>query len=813
MSYSQEQIILEKGWRYKNSNDTIWKKCKIPNSIFNILFSDSLIQNPFYSNNEESLQSVGRASYQFKTEFQINDQFFENSKQVLILNGIDTYADIYLNEKRIQTCDNAFRSWNINIKEFLQVGKNEILIDFHSAEIESQKRYNQLNPVLPGGERVMTRKPQYHFGWDFGPKFIGCGIMDIPKINSYSTFRIIHHSIQTTKLNQYYADIELVLEIDSEVDEKKSIQWSLDNQIFSNTLQLKKGINYYRSKQKLKNPKLWWPNGSGDTYLYNTRIIFSDKHSNIIKNFKTGIRKIDLINKKDKWGTSFYFQVNGVPVFAKGANYIPQSIFQDRTHNHIQILQDAKDCNFNMIRVWGGGNYESDSFYEACDRLGIMVWQDFMYACAMYPGDNDFLNNARIEADEQVKRLSRFASIALWCGNNENNEAWHRWGWQIGLSSDTKEKFWNDYKKLFLEILPTSVSTFSNQNLYWESSPLFGRGDKRFLTEGDAHDWGVWHDEMNFESFEQRVPRFMSEAGFQSLPTLTTVRSFAPEEQLNLESKSLLSHQKHPRGNKLINDYLQRDLPTPKNFEELIYLNQLNQAEGIGLGIKAHRRAKPYCMGTLYWQFNDCWPGISWSSRDYYGRWKALQHKTKELYQPILLTVRESDEVVEIFASSDYLEEVKITARIKLIILDKEELIDENIEIKLNSNYSGRIFSFDLKKYKKQFDAKNAILYFEWNYKNQKSYALHFFEKLKNVNLLNPKFNIENINKTNQGFEFDLSSDQFAKAAYIKEDDLYSFFPNFLDLAPGRKVRILCKTSLPEIGNIKINSLYDYLNQ
>ena len=287
-----------------------------------------------------------------------------------------------------------------------------------------------------------------------------------------------------------------------------------------------------------------------------------------------------------------------------------------------------------MIRIWGGGQYETDQFYSKCDQLGLLVWQDFMFACGMYPGDQDFMENVRLEAEEQVKRISAHPCVAIWCGNNENNEGWQRWGWQIGLDASTKNRLWNDYTHLFNQLLPKIVKENSNSNSYWESSPLFGRGDSKFRTEGDAHDWGIWHDEMKFEEFEQRIPRFMSEMGFQALPALTTIKTFAPEEDLNLDSKSLLAHQKHPRGNKLIYEYLQRDLPSPTNFKSLIYLNQLNQAEGIGLSITAHRLAKPYCMGTLYWQFNDCWPVISWSSFDVWGGWKSLQHKNKNIFQP-----------------------------------------------------------------------------------------------------------------------------------------------------------------------------------
>lgn len=364
-----------------------------------------------------------------------------------------------------------------------------------------------------------------------------------------------------------------------------------------------------------------------------------------------------------------------------------------------------------------------------------------------------------------------------------------------------------------MEILPTSVATFSNRNSYWESSPLFGRGDNRFSTHGDAHDWGIWHDEMKFEKFEDRVPRFMSEAGFQSLPSINTVEEFALQEELSLESTSLLAHQKHPRGNELIREYLIRDLPKPKNFEDLIYLNQLNQAEGIGLGISAHRRSKPYCMGTLYWQFNDCWPGISWSSRDYFGRWKALQHKTKELYQPILLTTTISEDSIFIFLCSDYFDQVGVEIKIGFVINDTNYLLKEHLDVMIEPNYSGKIYSLDLKKYKKLSIENTGVIYLQWNYKGYESYSIRFLDKLKDIKLSKPNIQFSNLTKVNSHFQFEISSQQFVKALYLKEEPTLAYFPNYFDLAPGKKITITCKSKVQnfDLKNIRFTSLYDQL--
>lgn len=815
---SQDQQLIDTNWQFKEVNDSTWHPINLPNNNIKALYELGIIPDPFSQDNENKLQYLSSKSFIFKNVFSIDKRILSREKIELHLQNIDTYADIYLNDHKIAECNNAFRIWIIDIKDLLLEEQNILAIHFQPADIIANNLYAQLPYPLPGGERAMVRKPQFHFGWDFGPKFISCGINSVPLIKSYDKLILRNSAIHTRSLHKSFAEIELSLELFSTKDQTINIQWSLDENLFVNTLTIKAGVQTIKIPSRLYSPKLWWPNGSGVPYLYKTKIQISNENREIICLYRhnTGIRTIQLIHQKDQWGKSFYFRVNGRPIFAKGSNYIPQSIFQSSTQDHYNILKDAQECNFNMLRVWGGGLYESNEFYSLCDSMGLMVWQDFMYACAMYPGDSTFIFNARLEAQEQVMRLSKYSCIALWCGNNEINEAWHRWGWQIGLSDDTKEKLWGDYQILFNQILPSVVDSFSNYSSYWESSPLFGRGDKKFQSEGDAHDWGIWHDEMKFEDFEQRIPRFMSEAGFQSLPTLATINSFCDSAQLRLESAAMLSHQKHPRGNQLIMDYLKRDLPSPNNFKDLIYLNQVNQAEGIGLAIKAHRRAKPYCMGTLYWQYNDCWPAISWSSRDYFGRWKALQHKVKELYQPVIITSTSTDDIIEIFASSDLPNPINIEVVIRLEDFSGNQvLFNEKFSIKLQTNQSKRIYVIDLDNWKKLIKPNESAILIQWSYNNQTSYMTHYLSKLKDLELKKPNFTISELLKVDDGFEFELTSNKIAKAVYLEEDSNLQFFPNFIDLYPGVVAKVLCKTKKPELhkDEIFISSLYNYLNK
>ena len=331
---------------------------------------------------------------------------------------------------------------------------------------------------------------------------------------------------------------------------------------------------------------------------------------------------------------SFYFELNGVAVFMKGANYVPQDVFLNRVtrEQYATLLQAVKDAGMNMIRVWGGGAYQRDEFYDLCDEYGILVWHDFMFAGGMYPFDSAFLDNVKKEAEFEVKRLSNHPCMALWCGNNECSEGWHRWGWQDPFDSIQRAAIWHGYQELFNEILPNAVHAFS-QTAYWESSPEFGRGDVRHTSEGDAHNWFVWHDGEPFENYEQKVPRFMSEFGFQSMPELKTLKMFVPDSALHIASEAMKAHQKHGRGFAIINAYMQRQYGSvPVQFSDYVKRSQQLQAEGMVKGVRAHMGARPYCMGSLIWQLNDCWPSVSWSMIDYYGRKKPVYESVKKLF-------------------------------------------------------------------------------------------------------------------------------------------------------------------------------------
>ncbi|UUZ86276.1 hypothetical protein LJK88_24420 [Paenibacillus sp. P26] len=419
-------------------------------------------------------------------------------------------------------------------------------------------------------------------------------------------------------------------------------------------MRLAQGMNRVELEVRVEQPKLWWCRGLGNPYLYTFQAQPLDRDRIVAeKSVRTGLRSMKLVRQQDVEGTSFYIELNGLPVFAKGANHIPNDSFITEVtyERYKHEVGAAVESNMNMLRVWGGGIYEQDAFYELCDEYGSLVWQDFMFACSMYPGDEAFLANVRAEAEENVKRLRNHPCIALWCGNNEIDTAWSHydeqagWGWKQQYTADLRERIWADYEAVFHRILPEAVEEYAPGTAYWPSSPMTGlTGDRTqhahsSTTSGDIHYWGVWHAVEPFEKYNVHIGRFMSEYGFQSFPEYRSVRAYAEEKDLALESEVMLAHQKNGRGNQLIKQYMDMYLPGPKDFPSFLYLSQVLQAEAMKTAIEAHRRRKPFCMGSLYWQMNDCWPVASWAGMDYYGRWKALQYYAKRSFSDILLSI------------------------------------------------------------------------------------------------------------------------------------------------------------------------------
>ncbi|MDP5107317.1 MAG: glycoside hydrolase family 2 protein [Polaribacter sp.] len=799
------KITVHNNWQFKAIDSLDWMPATVPGNVFTDLLDNHIIIDPFIETNEEKVQWVSKKTWEYKSIFTLSDDVLERKNIYLNLEGLDTYATIFLNDSLLGESNNAFIELNYNIKKIAKK-ENKIKIIFTNTD-EKETVSESKNPYkLPEGKRIFTRKAQFQYGWDWGPKLNTSGVWKNVSIKAWNDAIIDDIFIRQKKLSA--KKVTLVAEVKITCNEDLNIEKRVPSEIKINIdgletikkIRLKKGTHTYSIHLEIENPKLWWTHNLGDPYLYQFNFqLIADHQIKDEKSIKKGIRTIKLIAEKDSIGQSFYFELNGKPVYAKGSNYIPQNSFQNKvTNSHYEkILSDVVDSNMNMLRVWGGGIYENDIFYDLCDEKGILVWQDFMFACAMYPGDEAFLNNVKEEAEQQVIRLRNHTSIALWCGNNENSEAWDRWGWQENRSKKEKKEIWNDYLKVFDDILPKIVSKFSETD-YWETSPKYGRGNPLYELEGDAHDWWVWHDEYNFEYLEKRVPRFMSEFGFQAFPSYETLKYINQNDTINLQTDAVKAHQKHVKGFRLIDEYMDRDYKKPSNDEDYVYVSQLLQAKGIVMGIEAHRRAKPRNMGTLYWQLNDCWPSISWSSIDNFGNWKALQYKAKKAYENILISSIIDKEELKTFIINDTFENIEGNLKIKILDFYGKEIKSDSLKIKVLENSSKEYYRIS----KKNIDKKAAVLVTEFN--NQKSYF--YFVKPKELVL--PKGEIDKeIIKLESGFSITIKSTVLQKDVFLFTNNKGHFSDNFFDLLPNETKTIFFKTKAKSLDDLKIKTL------
>jgi len=462
-------------------------------------------------------------------------------------------------------------------------------------------------------------------------------------------------------------------------------------------VELQPGTQVVTVPFEIRNPERWWPHGMGPQRLYEM-IVEVEAAGRVDRARKRiGLRTLEVVTEPDSIGESFFVRVNGVPVFAKGANYIPLDHFTPRVGpaEYRAMFEAATAANMNMLRVWGGGIYEDDRFYDLADEYGVLLWQDFMFAIGMFPGDSAFLANVRHEAEDNVRRLRNHPSLALWCGNNEIDEAWHNWGWprQYGYTPAQQAEVWGTYQRIFDGILPDVVAAEDPGRFYWPSSPSIGWGHPESLTQGDSHYWGVWHGGEPFEIFRERLPRFMSEFGFQAYPDMTTIDAFAPPEDRSLDSPVMQAHQKGSRGNERIVEYMRPWYPEPKDFPSFVYLSQLLQAEGMKIAFEAQRVAKPRTMGTLYWQLDDTWPVVSWSSRDYFGRWKAMHYVARAAFADLLVSPVIEGDSIRVSMVSDRMEATEGTLRLTLLDFEGVERWHEDVALTVEPNASVRVLS------------------------------------------------------------------------------------------------------------------------
>ena len=665
---------------------------QIPGTVLSGLLAAGKIKDPFYRTNEDATRALFWKDYVFTRTFDVDEELLAQQHIVLVCEGLDTLAEISINGTFLAKTDNMHRTWKFQAKKLLHPGKNEIQIVFRSVlrfiedyPYEAHKKINYIPCGSMKGNQLL-RKAHSMFGWDWGPQTIDAGIFRDIYLQGYSHARIedirIHQqhaknvSVQTSiTLSESVPGQKLCVELSEDGADKP-----LQTKLCKTNADGVAAVDFV-----IENPKLWWPNDYGDQPLYIVRTTLLDEDGTSLESItrRIGLRTLTISQEKDEWGNEFAFCVNGVKIFTRGGNYIPDDCLYTRiTEKKLDyILESCRRAHFNCVRVWGGGYYPSDAFYDLCDEKGLIVWQDLMYACNVYDVTDAFAENCRQETYDNVRRLRHHASLGLWCGNNEIESAWDHWG---DFQKETPY-LRADYIRLFEEVLPKAVQEADGETFYWHSSPSSGGcfDNPDDANRGDTHYWDVWHGQKPFTDYRKYFFRFCSEFGFQSFPCAKTVNSFTLEDDRNIFSRVMESHQKNDAANGKMLYYLSENLRYPKDLTHLLYASQVLQGMAIKYGVDHWRRNRGRCMGTLYWQINDDWPAPSWSSIDYFGRWKALHYMAQKFYAPHAVSMTLEDHRCHVYFSNESFETTEYS--LTLSIRDLSGNVLETYETKGNS--------------------------------------------------------------------------------------------------------------------------------
>lgn len=774
---------------------------QIPGTVLSGLLAAGKIKDPFYRTNEDATRALFWKDYVFTRTFDVDEELLAQQHIVLVCEGLDTLAEISINGTFLAKTDNMHRTWKFQAKKLLHPGKNEIQIVFRSVlrfiedyPYEAHKKINYIPCGSMKGNQLL-RKAHSMFGWDWGPQTIDAGIFRDIYLQGYSHARIedirIHQqhaknvSVQTSiTLSESVPGQKLCVEL-SEDGADKPLQTKLCKTNADDVA----AVDFV-----IENPKLWWPNDYGDQPLYIVRTTLLDEDGTSLESItrRIGLRTLTISQEKDEWGNEFAFCVNGVKIFTRGGNYIPDDCLYTRiTEKKLDyILESCRRAHFNCVRVWGGGYYPSDAFYDLCDEKGLIVWQDLMYACNVYDVTDAFAENCRQETYDNVRRLRHHASLGLWCGNNEIESAWDHWG---DFQKETPY-LRADYIRLFEEVLPKAVQEADGETFYWHSSPSSGGcfDNPDDANRGDTHYWDVWHGQKPFTDYRKYFFRFCSEFGFQSFPCAKTVNSFTLEDDRNIFSRVMESHQKNDAANGKMLYYLSENLRYPKDLTHLLYASQVLQGMAIKYGVDHWRRNRGRCMGTLYWQINDDWPAPSWSSIDYFGRWKALHYMAQKFYAPHAVSMTLEDHRCHVYFSNESFETTEYS--LTLSIRDLSGNVLETYETKGNSPAFSAIETavVDICSWEDQKD--DVFLEAVIHTKDQK--VLKDVETLvpyKYLNLKNPVISTE-AEETNDAFILHISSDCFAPFVALDFDDADVIFSdNFFHLTDKTVQDIIVK--------------------
>ena len=795
-------------------------KVTVPGSVVSGLLDNGLIQDPYFADNEYEVRDMLKDDFVFTRKVNIDKK--QGVIYELMCDGIDTVADIYLNGILLRKVSNMHTRYQISCSEVIKDGENEIRIDFHSPI-----RYVQEHKPQPGKEihyvasgamkdNQYLRKAHSMYGWDWGIQLPDMGIWRDIYIRSYETA-----SLENVRIHQFHEDGKVRLKFEAEIKDDKTAEIKLyENKGMPQDICVSYEITdpagnvteVENDEITIDAPQLWWPAGFGEQPLYKVRAVLKvkDKYANE-KSLKIGLRTLKVSMEKDQWGQEFAFCVNGVKIFIKGGNYIPEDAIYSRiTKERIQYLTDsAKDAGFNCLRIWGGGYYPSDEFYDICDSKGLIIWQDFMFACNIYELTDEFKVSITDEIRDNIKRLRHHASLGMWCGNNEIESAWDHWG---GFS-DHSDALKQDYFEMFEKLIPQILKEEDGVTTYWPSSPSSGGGMKEPDSDniGDRHYWDVWHGEKPFTDYENHFFRFCSEFGFQSFPSLETIETFTEKEDRNIFSEVMESHQKNDNANEKMLSYISQSFLYPKDFESLIYVSQVLQGQAIKYGVEHWRRNRGRCMGTIYWQLNDNWPVASWASIDYYGRWKALHYMARHFYADILGSLKMEGYKVIPYVQDETFKADHTEYTVYLKNMDCDILFEKSGVIETSSLSVSKADATDLTEYVKGKESNVFVEAVFTHSDGNISHQVEVFKPYKHMKL--KKSDIKyNVQRSGDELIITLKAD---KAAFFTEIQVHGVImvlsDNFIHLTDNKEHVITGK--LPEgyeaIPEVTVRSLCD----
>ena len=809
-SAQSQTYVLDKGWEFSQAGSNEWMSARVPGTVHQDLLDHGRLPDPFYGMNEQKVQWVEKEDWLYRTVFTVTADQLKSDAAWLTFEGLDTYADVYLNGSLLLKADNMFVDHKLAVKDVLREGENRLMIRFRSPVEETAPQWDTDGFNYPADNdhsekrmSVYTRKAPYSYGWDWGIRLATSGIWRPVKLTFCNGAAIDDFFVRQQEVTEQVAKVDNQLEINNVTTTPKEAQvkvvyaYGEQADTLTRTVVLQPGKNSLSMPAWIEKPHLWMPNGWGDPVLYTfTATVSVDGKEVASREEAIGLRSIRVVMEDDKDGKSFYFEVNGKPMFAKGSNYIPgDALLPNMTgERYARLFEDIRAANMNMVRVWGGGIYEDDRFYEEADRNGILVWQDFIFACTTYPHDPTFLKRVSEEAVYNMRRLRNHASLAMWCGNNEIYEGMRYWGWKDKYSPVVWKEMTEGYDVLFRQLLPELVEANDPGRFYMHGSPYeanWGRPESWKIA--DSHNWGTWYGQKPFESLDTEIPRFMSEYGFQAFPEMKTIRMFASPEDYELESPVMNAHQKASIGNFLIKKTMALYYKVPEKFEDLIYAGLILQGQGMRHGIEAHRRHRPYCMGSLPWQLNDSWPVVSWSSIDYYGNWKAMHYQIRRAFAPVLVNAIKEGNNLSYYIMSDRLTDEELTLNLELMDFNGKVYRKQKVDGLLPANTSKLFYQEPVEQALAGRDSATTFIHMVVKSKKGEvlSDEIYYFAHPKDQFL--PKTPLHWQVKQKKGYcEVTVKADKLARDIFIEVPvQGVRFSDNFFDLLPGQKKKVI----------------------